>query len=390
MGARQVFRIYLALTLNMAATAWAQPMGHLGAFTSQQMLNNVVVIEAGKEHGFGFIIGRFGDVLWVATAAHVVFADLEVTPPRPASNIRVQVRGSPTWFSPAQPPDLAMHDIAFLGVTAPQTQTASAIFWRSNVQVEQLTVGQPLRILGIDGRIEYGPEGAGTIGGTAQTPAIEIVRGKAGQSGAPVATSEGFVGMYQRGAGERVVPISVIQQQAINARRPWEILPAPPPSVAVRLCLASMAGSQGLPDVNGPGGTVKRDALNCVNTRSGVNMLVPPQLMVTCEPQTFNLTRDPQQTMEVRCFVNPAGTWRSKIDGFVTVTARGDIWTIDGLGQSRYGNFSGVLTGVPPTLQVQMRTQVGEVATGNLVVEPRRMHGLLMVNGQSFAVELER
>lgn len=108
------------------------------------------------------------------------------------------------------------------------------------------------------------------------------------------------------------------------------------------------------------------------------------------EPQTFNLTRDPQQTMEVRCFVNPAGTWRSKIDGFVTVTARGDIWTIDGLGQSRYGNFSGVLTGVPPTLQVQMRTQVGEVATGNLVVEPRRMHGLLMVNGQSFAVELER
>ncbi|WP_143171420.1 trypsin-like peptidase domain-containing protein [Rhizobacter sp. OV335] len=356
------------------------------------MLNNVVLVEADAEHGLGFIIGRVGDVLWIATAAHVVFPHRNRTPPQPASRIQVQVRGVPTWFSPEQPPDPASNDIAFIGVRAPLAQMTTALFWRSNVQVNELTPGQSLRIAGMPGLIAYSPSGTGKVSGTPQFPVIEIAAGmgQSGQSGGPVASAEGFVGMYQKSEGDRVVSIGIVRKAALNAGRPWELLPAPLPNVAVRLCLTAAAESMALPDINGPGGTVKRDAANCVNTMSGINTLVSPQLFVLCDPPQVNLPREPQQHLAVRCYVDPSGAWMSKTDGYAMVAARGGIWTIEGLSQSKFGAFTGLLIGTPPTLQAQMRTLSGSVATGNLTLAPRRLQGVLLVDGQSFSLDMER
>jgi len=394
MGSRQVLRLLGALIVFISEVARAQlGLGAPESFASEQMLNNVVLVEADGEHGLGFIIGRVGDVLWIATAAHVVYPDRHRTPPQPASRIRVQVRGVPTWFSPAEPPDLARNDIAFIGVRAPMANMTLALFWRSNVQVSQITPGQPLRIAGMPGLIAYSPSGTGKVSGTTQLPVIEIAvgMGQAGQSGGPVASAEGFVGMYQKSAGDRVVPIGIIHRAALDAGRPWELLPAPLASVAVRLCLTAVTGGMALPDINGPAGPVKRDTANCVNTKSGMNALVPPQHLVLCDPPQVTLPREPQQQqLAVRCYVDPSGAWMSKTDGYLMIAARGDIWTIGGLSQSKFGAFTGLLSGTPPTLQVQMRTQTGSVATGNLILTPRRLHGLLLVDGQSFAVDMER
>ena len=160
--------------------------------------------------------------------------------------------------------------------------------------------------------------------------------------------------------------------------------------MAVRLCLTAAASSAGLPLINGPSGTLKPDANNCVQTMSGINTLVSPQPAVLCDPPQVNLPRDPQQMLPVRCYVNPSGVWRSSADGYVTVAAQGDIWTIEGLQQSKFGEFKGLLTGTPPSLQVQMRTSLGSVASGTLTLEPRRLRGRILVDGQNFDLDVER
>jgi hypothetical protein len=366
-------------------------LGQAEPFATEQMLNNVVRVEtdAGTAFGFGFIFGRFGDVLWIATAAHVIYPDRSHVPPEPVSGIRVQLRGLAKWFVPAEPPVLASHDIAFIGISAPLSQTG-AVFWRNNIEVDQPALGQPVRIAAIVGQIAYSPIGTGKVVGTAQAPVIEIYMGQEGQSGAPVASPEGFVGMYQKSAGQRVVPIIAVRDEALKAGKPWQLLRAPLLPVAVRLCLTPATANAALPQINGPTGTVQRDANNCVQTMSGVNVLVPPQAGVICDPVEVNLPRDPQQTLAVRCYVDPSGVWMSKTDGYVTVAAQGDIWTIEGLTQSRFGPFKRLLSGSPPRLQVQMRTPIGNMASGYLTLEPRRLYGRLIVDGQNFDVDLDR
>lgn len=389
MGIRQVLGLVVALTVTGSQVAQAQVRPDpTGAFVADQMLNNVVRVE-GAGNGFGFIFGRIGDVLWIATAAHVVFPDRSRIPLPPAPAVRVQLRGLASWYVPAEPPVAASHDIAFIGIRAPVAQTGT-VFWRSNVQVDQPTLGHPLRIAASSRGIEYSPAGSGKVGGTAQAPLFEIYGGQEGQSGAPVASPEGFVGMYQRSAGDRVVAISTVRLEALKAGKPWQLSAAPRLPVAVRLCLKPRAGSLALPDVNGPGGIVQRDANNCVETTSGLNMLVSPHPHVLCDPPQVNLPADPQQTLAVRCYVDPAGVWTSRSDGFVTVTAQGDIWTMEGLAQSKFGAFTGLLTGSPPRLQVQMRTRTGTVATGALTLEPQRLHGRLLVDGHPHDLDLER
>ena len=391
MGTRKILRTLLcALGLCLAQAAHAQVLlGQSESFATEQMLNNVVRVETDTSRGFGFIFGRFGDVLWIATAAHVIYPDRSLVPPKPGTGIRVQFRGLASWFVPAEPTALASHDIAFIGVSAPLAQTAT-VFWRDNVQVDQPTLGQPLRIAATVGRIAYSSIATGKVTGTANAPRIEIYTGQEGQSGAPVATPEGFVGMYQKSAGERVVTIATVRDEALKAGKPWQLTPAAPLPVPVRLCLTPAAGSTALPHINGPAGIVRRDAINCVQTMSGVNALVSPQPGVLCDPPQVNLPRDPQQTLAVRCYVDPSGVWMSKTDGYLTVTAQGDIWTIEGLPQSKFGAFNGLLTGPPPRLQVQARTQIGSMASGTLMLEPRRLRGRLLVEGQSFDVDLER
>jgi hypothetical protein len=392
MGSCQVLRTLCALVLWLSHAAQAQVgLGQSEPFATEQMLNNVVRVETdtGKGFGFGFIFGRFGDVLWIATAAHVIYPDRSRLPPQPVAGIRVQLRGLASWFTPAEPPVLASHDVAFIGISAPLAQTAT-VFWRNNIQVDQPTVGHPLRIAATVGRIAYSPIGTGKVVGTANAPLIAIYMGQEGQSGAPVASPEGFVGMYQKSAGERVVPIATVRDEALKAGKPWQLSHAALLPVAVRLCLTPAARSAALPHINGPAGTVQRDANNCVQTMSGMNILVSPQLGLLCDPSEVNLPRDPHQTLAVRCYVDPSGVWMSKSDGYVTVAAQGDIWTIEGLSQSKFGAFKGLLTGPPPRLQVQMRTPIGSMASGTLTLEPRRLHGRLLVDGQSFDVDLER
>lgn len=392
MGPLQILRILCALNLFWMHAAHAQVgLDNPEPFAAEQMLNNVVHVETNMSQGFGFgfIFGRSGDVLWIATAAHIIFPDLSRVPPQPAAGIRVQLRGRGNWFMPADPPVLASHDIAFIGISAPLAE-AGAVIWRNNVQVDNPTLGQSLRIAAIVGQVGYSPIGTGKVVGTFDAPKIEIYLGQEGQSGAPVASPEGFVGMYQRSAGERVVPIATVRDEAIKAGKPWQLSPAPQVPVAVRLCLTPAPGSAELPHINGPAGIVQRDTNNCVQTMSGVNILVSSQPYVLCDPPNVNLPRDPQQTLAVRCYVDPSGVWMSKIDGFVTVEAQGDIWTIEGLHQSKFGAFKGLLTGRPPRLQVQMRTPIGSMASGILMLEPRRLYGRLLVDGQNFDVDLER
>ena len=391
MVTRKVLGLLLSLTLLLTQSAHAQVgLGMPEPFISEQMLNNVVRIQTdAPAEGLGFIFGRYGDVLWIATAGHVAFPDSRLLPHQPVQGIRVQLRGSPAWFAPTSPPVLASHDIAFIGITPPRTQS-DTLFWRNNVVAEVLDVGQPLRIAGQPGLIAYGPTGSGRVAGTSQAPVIQIDIGQEGQSGAPVASATGFVGMYLASVGDRVVPIATIRDEALKAGKPWQLSSAPLTPTAVRLCFIPAQGTAGLPKVNGAAGTVQPDASNCVQTMSGTNVFVPPQVGIVCDPPQANLPREAQQTMGMRCYVNPSGMWQSQNDGYVSVATQGDIWTIEGFMLSRYGSFKGLLTGQPPHLQVEMRTPNGNVATGTLMLEPDRLHGRLSVDGQRFDVDLAR
>lgn len=391
MGTCKLLQVFFALIFCFPVSAQQRSaQTALDSYIVDKLLNSSVRIQSDSSSGFGFIFGRTGDVLWVATAAHVIFPDSPHVPAPAASNIRVRLRGLPKVFELAEPAVKAQHDIAFLGVHAPRIETAS-LFWNRQVEADSIEFDQPLRIAGYEHRIEYSPAATGKVGGSPDAPEIEIQLGQSGQSGAAVVSNRGIVGMYQRSGGFGAIRIGEIRKAALAAGKPWQLTAAPLPPASVRLCLSLSAGNSVLPVLNGPEGIVELESDSCVRTSSGLIVLVAPDRYMTCEPSSLELPRAPSlQKLSVGCRTDPSGVWESQTGGFVKISGRDNLWNIEGFKTSSYGILKGLMEGRAPRVKVTMRDQYGAVATGTLTLEPQRLYGTLQMGLQSIDVNLER
>lgn len=395
-----IFRLVIALNIFIGSSVvLAQSTEEVvDQFVSDQLLNNVVQIQVGNNNrsnpGLGFIFGRDGNIIWIATAAHVVFPDFGrplVVELKPAPGITIQRRGDSRQWRPTNDPEVAFGgDIAFVAVDMP-LETMAPDMWREPVVVVGPEVGDAVRIAGMPSNIIYGDNVGRFIGYDSEgRMQIENLAGRPGQSGAPVATKNGFIGMYTSSAGDRVIPIAVIKNAAVLAHRPWQLSMAPQIPVSVRVCLDVVGGDRSDISLNGPAGIRRLDELGCVNTKSGTNKLVS-SMYTYCEPSEYEIGRQPEQTVRAKCFINPVGIWQSQAHGGVRISRDGErFWRIEGLNMSPFGWIEGNISGALPNLVIDATTQFGLVVTGQLILEQRHLSGRILVGGTPYRLELTR
>lgn len=385
----------LALPVSQAQT----PQVAIDRFVHDHMLDNVVVLttehEGNIQYGLGFIIGRSGRLIWIATAAHVVFPAYETKQPNlrlvPARVIRANRRGDSRSWSAAAPPDQGFGgDYAFVSFEMP-FEEAGMDRWRERVAVYAPEIGETVVIAGRPSEIAYGDPGGRIVGRDADgAPIVEGLVGAPGQSGGPLVTPSGFVGMYVQSTGQRFIPLAVIQEGARQAGRPWGILEAEPTPLPVRLCVTARGRTESL-RINGPLGIRIPDAQGCITTLSGQHQFTLNTMGTICSPSTVIISRNPNQRLEFVCSVDPNGIWISASEGSIEITqASSTTWSLRGLNQSRFGWLNGMLTGTLPKLNFSGRTGLGYQVSGTLTVEPLRIAGRLRVGSVPFDLEVTR
>lgn len=368
------------------------------ALPGDRVLDNVVLITASDNghavHGVGFIFGRFGESLWVATAAHVVFPDYGSDKPRSDQHalplITVTLRGVPAAWALDRPPEFGFGgDIAFLSVHVPPAQLG-VDRWSEPVVAQDAGAGTAVRLAGEPHEIVFGADVATVEAATPAGVRIPEPLGQEGQSGAPVVSADGIVGMYTNAGEYKMIPIRTIAEAARKADRPWQLTAAPPVLGEVALCLTA-AGGTGRLVVSNARAVVALDAQGCVRTLAGTNRISSREPWVRCEPGMLELTAGHRITQEVACVVDPAGQWQTHQDGFLTLTYVGDgHWKLDGLQQSRVGWLSGMAMGRPPILTVTGTSAFGAALSGQLEVGPQRLVGRLQAGGTLLELEATR
>lgn len=390
--------LWVSVLLILSSLAFAQgETDKVDQYIQDQLLNNVVIVEGMRNDGrpitgLGMIVGRSADAVWIATAKHVVFVEdqlLSSARVSPVKFLRAKFRDGRAWEL-AHPPMKTMIDLAFFSVNVPFGQ-AGPDLWRENVETLEPAVGTIVRLAGMPGVITYGASQARIAGTDVQgNVAIDNLVGAEGQSGAPVATSDGFVGIYVQSAGSRVIPMSSIKREAALAGTPYMLLPAPRKGSAVQLCLINESSAPSLPSVSDTREARRPDKDGCVTTTSGPNRLVSPDIWTRCRPQLVELSTQAKQSLRVTCSLTPSGIWRAKEDGYVEVKEADDaLWVIEGF-TSRFGTFDGALRGTSTSLAIELRMSSGLSLHGQIELSSRSMRGHLSGTAGTWQLELAR
>lgn len=387
------FRFAIVVLATISRSFGQSVETQVGTFVSDQLLNNVVSIRATVDGtsriGAGLIFGRSGETLWVATAAHVVSSSSGTPSPPGAAYLEVKLKGDSRVWPISSPPELAFgFDLAFIGIRVPIT-VGGADMWRNNVEVDTVAPGTAVRIAARPGEIVYGEAGATVAKTSALT--FDALRGQEGQSGAPLATAKGFLGIYTKSAGDRIILIRDIRLAASKAGRPWQLTAAPRDPVSAVVCLKIDGELSRPPNLNGPSGIVAPDSQNCYSTLSGQTKVVAIEAWIACEPESFDVAPGRRQEISISCRANPIGIWVSPNHGFLSVSGAGSrIWKISGLQGSPFGGISGILTGTPPLLFFQGTGSFNQPATGQINLTAREMSGTLLIGGATYPLRVTR
>lgn len=357
---------------------------------AQSELENVVRVESGEKDGAGFIVARDSDIVWVVTAAHVAYPQgpLEL----PAANIRVQLRGQTRWWNLAEAPKIARTDIAFLPVKIPQLENGQDN-WLQLVLDKEPKDGVTVRIAATPSAIEYGkPAGHVVLDATGSFAIVGMPFGAGGegQSGAPVADDQGFVGMYVQSAGQRVIPISEIEVAAHKANVPW-MLTSFLPSRDIRLCVHLIGASAKDILASTRNGTVSLDESGCVITQSGDETITSVRPNEKCVPEILHLSTDRDQSITIHCGVRLEGQWTAGTLGHVKLTKRGELlWDFEGLENSPEGWVKGQISLTGNLVGLTGHTQNGGLVIGSLTLSDQTIFGEISVNGTSVHIDLIR
>lgn len=390
------FALLAALICLWAAPANAQLADtEILPIAQNRMLNNVVRVYHGDDPvGYGLIMGRSDDTLWVATPEHVVVADAQAIPLAPLDNLTVQVNGDPRRWPLTRDPVSAYAenehlDLAFLAVRAPRTVFGPDL-WRERTLDEDLEAGDRLRLSATSSAVGY-TDWAGRVVSAPGGASLQIEQGQQGQSGAPVMTARGVVGLYLSSDGERAVPIAKVRAAAQRAGFPWALTPVAPKPFVVKLCLNATGASVDGLRVNSMSGAAKPDADGCFLTTSGPVAIVSVTAMKFCSPGAPNLPRQREMTLTIACRVFVSGFWSSEAAGMLEFKRAGeDRWTFSGLNLANYGWIRGTAVYFGERLRLTGDTQTGAALFGDLNVTDRKLSGQVLFDGAPVMIEVSR
>ena len=193
----------LASALGVCAMTTSAP-----AQPTRLILQNVVRIEAVDDNtpskGYGMIVGRSGDLLWVATAAHVVFKPGWETEddPEPLPSLSAQWIGISGRRRVVRAVMAGRNDVAFIAVDAPAADPASNA-WAQRILNPAPTAGESVAIAATVQEIDLDPDRGRVPTGfsTTDPSGVPGLAGEVGQSGAPVTSDRGVIGLFTAHAG---------------------------------------------------------------------------------------------------------------------------------------------------------------------------------------------
>ncbi len=396
-GVLEMMRALILSCLLTAVGAHAEPVS-VQVFARDRLLNSVVSIQAGETEtltsGFGLIIGRRDDTVWVATAAHLLFPEGRRDSrglPLASSRIIVTFRNGDHFDHAAGKPEIDGTDIALLPLHLPLREIGFDR-WTETVIDDQVKAGDPIFIAGHELAIDwFDSEQVVKSVGADGTVRIESFSAGAGQSGAPVASTFGFFGIYAQADGKRIIPMAEIHAAAVQADRPWQIIAASGRVETARLCLNVTGADLAQLRVRGPQRLGSLDANACFESVSGTHGVFIFKTGWVCSPEEVSLPAHASERIDVSCHETPEGSWGGK-DGVVTITRGGkDNWLIrEGLQQSPYGSISGSLEGTPPILMLHAATSTGASIQGQATVSNGHLTAHAFVDGVPWNLELTR
>lgn len=400
----------LAASLVLAVNSAPQEAVAQGAVVipapSDDLLGNVVhIVASGNVTGFGLIVGRDAEIVWIATAAHVVEQDDPATgikSGRPSISVGFK-QGLSSAAGGKVLGAMLSDDLAFVSVRAPLTG-GNFDPWRRRVIGPVPSSDTPLILSGVEGRIGFEQRaGKGVASGRGSCVPTGTVAmplwGNPGQSGAPVASGSGFVGIYlgknDRGEG-CMVPMDTIGRSAIQAGIPWHLeKPEFADTTPARFCIVQ-AGSERP--------TLKLAGLAALDASGCVSAPIMPYRIVIDQPWLIQCRPNPVipvaggAPIAVSCAPRVDGTWKSQ--GLGTLIIREKVvdgvvipatWTFEGLNLAADGPLQGEIHAVGSELHVNGKTFSGRQISGQLAVERTQVTGsIISTGGQQYSLSLMR
>jgi hypothetical protein len=338
------------------------------------VLNNLVrltvrLADGGAREGYGLVIGRKDDDIWLITAAHVVFKDDDK--PFPASSIS-GIIGPPdcqtSAAAGAQPFKPGRTDVALLplrvplriqpqqpALQMPPPQSSACELWAMGILSSDPVAGEELNLIGHDGRLEINAHtvrltDSKAAAGPKGSIGIEGLATKEGDSGAAVASSRGVVGLYIGAIANAgyMVPIGTIREAISGLDTPWQlIVGSDPPPGSIRFCIQQTGPER--PDIRlqGPTDVIRLDGAGCATgPRATLRVNVPNPELYACNPSRISPTKD-NQAILISCSAKLDGYWRlGSTDGLMVSAINAQRWRINGLGTTPFGLLSGEVQGL--------------------------------------------
>jgi hypothetical protein len=245
---------------------------------------------------------------------------------------------------------MARSDTAFIAIDVPEgvliPPLAQRILNSSPAAGEKVVIAATPEAIDLDPNQGVVPSRPSTT----EAYAVPGLRGRPGQSGAPVTSDRGVIGIFTAHAGNEgfVVPISAVRTFAGDV--PWMLLDSGDPDpTPVLFCVVH--GGRERPAFSLVGVSRIRPGANGCATAAPqrLRLVVDDSVHYQCSPPEFDLRRDQANTpIEVTCDVQIDGAWRSQSFGTLFVTTSGPgQWRIDGLNVGALGSISGDLQGTP-------------------------------------------
>ena len=366
--------------------AMGQLQARIERFAKNERLFNVVRISGAKRSGYGLIIGRQFDKLFVATARHILHKDFVNDAPGGSQLVKVRLYGLETYWRPIpgrvyEPlDDSGVTDLAIIQVVVPQQPQADggpflkADTWREDVVVADPVAGAAVELAATTHDIGYAG-GHGRIAEVVDGRAVRFrdLHGEEGQSGAAIATDRGFVGLYLGSVnrqGISLLDIKRVVEEEFGSPI-WMLQFVDARSVSRRICVEIRSRYSCDLTVAGPVGVVQMDADMCGASYTGSHTVYCNRTGIECEPRSFHLAEDTAGAIVIKCGLDPSGMWRSHGQGFLSLHRAGPgRWraTIDLPRQM--GRIVGAVTGAPPLLNLENGMLRGRYPVyGSIVVE---------------------
>ena len=270
------------------------------------------------ESGLGFIVSSTVNHYVVATARHVVYSDdISLT----ADPVSVKLSNGQIAKAGRVVVD-STNDIAFLVVDG----SGSAVWEPRIASFDLPEAGERAWIYDHANAMPLKGEGE-VASATPQLIVIKNLEGREGESGAPVFTAKGLIGLYRstHNVGEsEVIPIARLRTLAQAHDVSWDLVESAwsPKSVTLSISVAGTGTGQVKIKHLQTGTTLDFGSHEAYSGRYAV---IYPLNLLECKPQTFDIPRtSTQEKVSIRCVPNLNGQWRS-VGYSMAITRLGDF-----------------------------------------------------------------